>query len=118
LITDNSFPKLVTIRMSKYSVEVVSKDLNWFRVKHLDERWKDAPGFVLPDTLVENLEKIQKMEIYSDDIWLICMPKTGSTFLQEMIWLLENNLDFERAKSESIITRYPTLEYVRNNNYI
>jgi hypothetical protein len=80
--------------MSKYSVEVVSKDLNLFRVKYLEGRWKDTPGFVLPDAQVENLEKIRKMEIHSDDIWLICMPKTGSTFLQEMIWLLENSLDF------------------------
>jgi hypothetical protein len=98
--------------MSKYSIEVVSKDLNWFRVKPLEGRWKDAPGFVLIDTVVENLDKIQKMQIHSDDIWMICYPKTGSTFLQEMIWLLENNLDFERAKRESIINRFVDIEYV------
>jgi hypothetical protein len=111
-ISDNSYAELVTIRMSKYSVEVVSKDLNLSRVKPLEGRWKDAPGFVLLDTVVENLEKIQKMEIHSDDIWMICMPKTGSTFLQEMIWLLNNDLDFERAKRESIINRYVEFEYV------
>jgi hypothetical protein len=99
--------------MSTYSVEVVSKDLNWFRVKHLEGRWKDAPGFVLLDTLVENLEKIQKMEIHSDDVWIICMPKTVSTYLQEMIWLLNSDLDFEGAKRESIVNRVPDFEYVQ-----
>ncbi len=37
-------------------------------------------------------------------------PKTGITWLQEIVWLLSNDLDFKRAKLCSITERFPYLE--------
>jgi hypothetical protein len=76
------------------------------RVKSLDPKWKDSPGFMMPESFVEKFEKSKKFEVHSDDIWFTCFPKTGSTWAQEMVWLLNNDMDFEAAKTLLQVNRY------------
>lgn len=33
----------------------------------------------------EFAEKVKKMEIYEDDIWVVTFPKCGTTWCQEMV---------------------------------
>lgn len=35
---------------------------------------------------------------------------TGTTWTQELVWLLANNLDYDRAAALPLIRRYPYLE--------
>lgn len=56
-------------------------------------------------------EELLDMEVKPDDIWVASYPKSGTTWSQEMVWLICNDLDFDRAKSESLRTRFPFLEY-------
>jgi Sulfotransferase domain len=55
-------------------------------------------------------EKIKKMEVYEDDIWVVTFPKTGTTWTQEMVWMLNNDLDYETALSVDHKDRFPYLE--------
>ena len=32
-------------------------------------------------------ERVKKMEIFEDDIWVVTFPKCGTTWTQELIWL-------------------------------
>lgn len=50
------------------------------------------------------------MEVKPDDIWVATYPKSGTTWTQEMVWLICNDLDFDRAKSESLRTRFPFVD--------
>ena len=43
------------------------------------------------------LEKIKKFKVYEDDIWVVTFAKCGTTWTQEMVRLLSNNLDYEAA---------------------
>lgn len=63
----------------------------------------------MPSKFQEIGEDIKKFEIRSDDVWLLSYPRTGSTWAQEMIWLLGNNLDYEGAKNIQQV-RTPLLE--------
>lgn len=54
-------------------------------------------------------EHIRKFHVKPDDTWVVSYPRTGSTWAQEMIWLLQNNLDYESAKKIQI-QRSPLLE--------
>ncbi|PSN52265.1 hypothetical protein C0J52_08332 [Blattella germanica] len=36
---------------------------------------------------------------------------TGTTWTQEMVWLLMNNLDYDTAKKEKLVDRSPYMEY-------
>lgn len=54
-------------------------------------------------------DKIKSFQIYSDDVWVLSYPKTGTTWTQEMVWLICNNLDYKGA--EIILdTRFPFIE--------
>lgn len=64
---------------------------------------------ILPRKYVEIGESIRNLKTYPDDVWLISYPRTGSTWAQEMIWLLGNNLDFEGAKQMQQL-RSPLIE--------
>ncbi|XP_053673321.1 luciferin sulfotransferase-like [Anopheles nili] len=50
------------------------------------------------------------MEVYPEDVWVASYPKSGTTWCQEMVWLICNNLNFEAARAESLRTRFPFLD--------
>jgi len=54
-------------------------------------------------------EDIENFEVRNSDVWICSYPKTGTTWAQEMVWMIENNVDFEGAKA-SIIARSTFLE--------
>lgn len=55
-------------------------------------------------------EKIRDFVVYPDDIWILTYPKCGTTWTQEMVWLLANNLDYSTAKAINLDQRSPFLE--------
>lgn len=55
-------------------------------------------------------EKIRNFKVREDDVWILSYPKCGTTWTQEMVWMLANNLDYETAKKIDISNRSPILE--------
>ncbi|KAF2886676.1 hypothetical protein ILUMI_19497 [Ignelater luminosus] len=64
---------------------------------------------VFTSLYLQYAEKIKSFEVYNDDVWVATYPKAGTTWTQEMVWLIANNLDFEGAK-KSLGDRFPFLE--------
>lgn len=64
--------------------------------------------YVVPSRLDVNYIKY-KMPIYEDDLWIVTPPKCGTTWTQEIVWLLLNNVDLEAAKINQFY-RIPFLE--------
>ncbi|XP_034102120.1 sulfotransferase 1E1-like [Drosophila albomicans] len=56
-------------------------------------------------------EAIHDMEVLDDDIWVITNPKSGTTWMQELVWLLMNDCNFEAALSKDLELRSPYLEF-------
>ncbi|XP_018577024.1 sulfotransferase 1 family member D1-like [Anoplophora glabripennis] len=56
------------------------------------------------------VQRVLDAPVRQDDTWLVSFPRTGSTWCQEMIWLIGNNLDFDTAKSTLQQFRAPLLE--------
>ncbi|XP_014474012.1 PREDICTED: sulfotransferase family cytosolic 1B member 1-like [Dinoponera quadriceps] len=46
-----------------------------------------------------------------DDTWVVTFPRSGTTWTQELVWLLSNNLDFETAKTQFLAQRFPFFEF-------
>lgn len=67
-------------------------------------------GVVLPKKFCEMSESILTLPVRKDDVWILSYPRTGSTWAQEIVWLLCNNLDFVGCKSQLQATRAPLLE--------
>ncbi|EFN83859.1 Sulfotransferase 1C4 [Harpegnathos saltator] len=50
-------------------------------------------------------------EARPDDTWIVTYPRSGTTWTQELVWLLSNNLDFETAGKQYLTERFPFLEF-------
>ncbi|XP_071445159.1 luciferin sulfotransferase-like [Hetaerina americana] len=71
---------------------------------------RSGKGYLLPDYFSDYEKQIREMEIRPDDIWVASYPKTGTTWTQEMVWCIGNDLDFERAKSIVLPLRFPFID--------
>jgi Sulfotransferase domain len=70
----------------------------------------DGTGCILPQQYRKLAEKVKKFKVRSNDVFLCSVPRTGSTWLSEILWLLGNDLDFEKARNIVQQVRTPTLE--------
>ena len=65
----------------------------------------------MPQSFVDlDLERIKNMEIFEDDVWVVSYMKSGTTWTQEMTWLIANDLDYKAAGRIRIDKRFPFLE--------
>ncbi|KAK9718751.1 Sulfotransferase domain [Popillia japonica] len=77
----------------------------------LDDYYGTFKGTVLIDNFRKEQPRIEKFECRDNDVWVTSFPKSGTTWAQEMVWLLANNLDYNGAK-DSLENRYTFLEGV------
>ena len=74
---------------------------------------KSVPGGMsMPSDFAngEWAERIYNFELRPDDIWIVSYPKCGTTWTQEIVWQIINDLDLETAKSKKSQERVPFLE--------
>jgi hypothetical protein len=79
-------------------------------IKRNDGVWKDTPYFMMERNELSMIEKIRDFEVFEDDVWLTGYYKSGTTWAKELIWLLNNNLDYETAKLKTLSERFPFFE--------
>lgn len=66
---------------------------------------------IMPQKFVNTcLDRIKNMEIYEDDTFLVTYPKVGTTWAQEMLWLIINDLNYEEASKVDLLLRAPFIE--------
>ncbi|KAI4457264.1 sulfotransferase sult [Holotrichia oblita] len=68
-------------------------------------------NYFFPSNYEREADKFYNFEVRSDDIWIVTFPRSGTTWTQEMVWLIANDLDFETAKAINLNERCPFLEF-------
>ncbi|KAM3963077.1 sulfotransferase 1A1-like [Aphomia sociella] len=68
-------------------------------------------GYFLPEAYKEDCYKIYNMDVRSDDVFIVTFPKSGTTWTQELIWLLLNNLDYNTAAKQPVSVRFSFIEF-------
>ncbi|CAG2240318.1 unnamed protein product [Mytilus edulis] len=68
-------------------------------------------GVVLPQFTENNVHKLENFEVRPDDIWVISFPRSETEWIQEIVFLINSNMDLEKAKTVSIDDRFLYLEY-------
>ena len=69
------------------------------------------PGpLIMPRTFIPIRERITNFEVRPDDIWIVTYPKSGTTWTQEMIWQIVNDVDLVKGQLP-LSTRTPFLEF-------
>ncbi|CAH2037105.1 unnamed protein product, partial [Iphiclides podalirius] len=68
-------------------------------------------GYLWPAGYADHAAEIHKLDVRPDDIWVTSFSRSGTTWLQELVWLVKNDLDFETASNVPVSKRYAFLEY-------
>jgi len=64
---------------------------------------------LMPREFVPVADQLYNFQVRDDDIWIVTFPKAGTTWTQEMVWMLVNKVDKEKgAKPASL--RCPYME--------
>ncbi|XP_039253512.2 sulfotransferase 1B1-like isoform X2 [Styela clava] len=58
------------------------------------------------------LEPALKLKVRKDDVFIATYPKAGTTWVQEITWLICNNADTETAKTSPLTARSPFIETI------
>ncbi|XP_052757403.1 luciferin sulfotransferase-like isoform X2 [Galleria mellonella] len=70
-----------------------------------------STGYFFPDGLKEICNKIYNMEVRPNDVFVVTFPKSGTTWVQELVWLIGNDLDYKTASNVQLFQRFPFLEF-------
>ncbi|KAG5211488.1 hypothetical protein JEQ12_013917 [Ovis aries] len=73
----------------------------------------EVAGIPLPATTVDNWHQIQGFEAQSDDLLICTYPKSGTTWIQEIVDLIEQSGDVDKCQRAAIQHRHPFLEWAR-----
>ncbi|CAK1545180.1 unnamed protein product [Leptosia nina] len=68
-------------------------------------------GYVLTKAFKDMAEIIYNMEVRPDDVYVVTYARSGTTWTQELVWMVANNLDYETAKKVQLTERFPFLEH-------
>ncbi|XP_060651475.1 uncharacterized protein LOC132788162 [Drosophila nasuta] len=112
-------PLCYRIRLQSYFTKTLqlTSDMNFdqftpksYPVNLIDKDWTQrklyflSPAKSVPDA-------IHDMEVFEDDVWIVTNPKSGTTWMQELVWLLMNDCNFEAALTKDLELRSPYLEF-------
>ncbi|XP_049861235.1 luciferin sulfotransferase-like [Schistocerca gregaria] len=80
--------------------------------------WRVIPSRSVVTSLYPDMwQRFTNFEVYPDDVWVVTFPKCGTTWTQEMVWLIGNDCDFETAKKKKLNERVPFIEFVAISRY-
>jgi len=66
-------------------------------------------GVLMPREFIPIAEKLHSFPLRDDDIWIITFPKAGTTWSQEMVWMLINDVDEDKG-AVPLTLRSPYME--------
>lgn len=76
------------------SLDAASKKLS---AKCKSTEWLNFPPSILTKEFEEPLKFYKKIHVREDDIFITGFPRSGTTRLQELVWLIVNNFDYKTA---------------------
>ncbi|CAF0738590.1 unnamed protein product [Brachionus calyciflorus] len=96
--------KLKNEHEKKYNIE-------WVNIPFTKHKIFTCNNFYLPEFCAKHLENFKNFQIRNSDIWIVSFPKSGTTWVQELVYLIENECDFKKAQQDSIENRSPFFDY-------
>lgn len=101
-------------RQKQYNI---GKEINdelkptWVNLKYFKHKGAMIENYLLPEQIVGKLHEIKNFEFNSNDCICASFPKSGTTLIQEIVYLIQTNFDYESAKKFDISERYSFIEW-------
>ncbi|XP_059490214.1 sulfotransferase 4A1-like [Neocloeon triangulifer] len=67
--------------------------------------------YFLPSKYREQGPEIFNFKVRPDDVWIATYPRSGTTLMQEMLWLLANDLDYKTGNEIPLVARAHFIEF-------
>lgn len=88
--------------LPEFFANVTPKKLSGTLQDLMGPKWRPTSE-CLPVNFPSAAEEILNYSnIRDDDVWVISQPKCGTTWLQEMVWLITHKMDFHIAKQKDL----------------
>ena len=72
---------------------------------------RTTPGnTVLPKAYEKFKGYFKNWQVRCDDVYVMAFPKTGTTWTQELVWCVQNDCNFDRARAIPLVQRVPHME--------
>ncbi|CAG9783938.1 unnamed protein product [Diatraea saccharalis] len=68
-------------------------------------------GYFFPHKYKNEAADIYNMPLRPSDIFISSYPRSGTTWTQELVWMVANNLDYAKSNEIPLTERYPFLEF-------
>lgn len=95
------------------SSEVSPRKPHHGKYQHEIEHMYEHQGVLyLPSTPLDYLEKIPDMALSPADTLISTFSKSGTTWTQEVCYLIQNGVDVEEARTRPVTQRVPFLDYL------
>ena len=97
-------------RQNRKFIELSSNGKYVPLAENWSNRWCRVPENFLTNSMI--YRDIYEFQVLSDDVFGISYPKSGTTMILLIIWLLKNDLDYETVTNDTSVKRLAFLEYV------
>ncbi|XP_063822183.1 sulfotransferase 1C4-like [Ostrinia nubilalis] len=67
-------------------------------------------GYFFTNGIKVDIKNTYNMPIRPDDTFVVTFPKSGTTWTQELVWMVANNLDYEKSDSIPLHERFLFLD--------
>ena len=105
-----------SIRTNSFTEEEIARLKAAYKIKDGEECLKfvrtDPGNVTLPAGYDKFKDGFKNWKVRPDDIYILSFPKSGTTWTQELVWLVENCYNFQGAKSVSLEERFPFMEWM------
>lgn len=107
-LMDSQQARAFTTELHDRHIEIHLSDVSAISVR--GEKDLKPSHCVLPFKYLQYADRIRNLTVYKDDVWVVTFPKCGTTWTQEMIWLIDHDLDYETAGKVDLSLRTVFIE--------
>ncbi|XP_004930400.2 sulfotransferase 1C4 isoform X1 [Bombyx mori] len=101
----------VPLEINNVDQELANKIMKLFTGEHTGFVRVGPKGYFFPQKYTEEASKIYNMPLRDSDVFVASYPRSGTTWTQELVWMVANDLDYEKSAAVPLTQRYPFLEF-------
>ncbi|XP_050345432.1 sulfotransferase 1B1-like [Nymphalis io] len=106
-IHNNNYP----LEIRDVEPDVAEMLMKYFTGEHTGFVRVGPKGYFLPHSFRKEALNIYNMDIRPTDVFVTSYPRSGTTWTQELVWMVANDLDYEKSNKIPLTERYPFLEF-------
>ncbi|CAH0721878.1 unnamed protein product, partial [Brenthis ino] len=108
---DNTLNNNYPLEMRDVDQETAEMLMKYFTGEHTGFVRVGSKGYFLPHKFRQEALNIYNMDIRPSDVFVASYPRSGTTWTQELVWMVANDLNYEKSNATPLTERYPFLEF-------